>query len=180
MDGRSYLTSLQDYSVDFLCHDVFSGGSSPSLLFSNEFFGIAEKKLKKNGVLTINLLSHLVSGKNKVLKLLLSTLRQHFKHIDGYRDGTISEKYMQNIVLYCTNFEISYRDYNEEDEMGSQMRSVFLKEMKNFKITLEYEDDGFLLTDSNNELNTNSYHNQFEHFVVMNKMVDTNTWIQYE
>ena len=179
MGGREYLNTLGNGTIDYLCHDVFTGGSSPQLLFSTEFFEIAKSKLKANGVFTINLVSHLIPGRDMPLKLLLQTLNKHFKHIHGYRDGTINVEHVQNIVLYCTDFEIKYRPFTAEDVMGSDMRRLFLNNMEEFRIRLEIE-GGEILTDANEKLNKNSFDQQFEHWTVMNMMVDKNTWIQYE
>eukprot|EP00834_Sanchytrium_tribonematis_P001914 NODE_51_length_31136_cov_0.357670.p2 type:complete len:510 gc:universal NODE_51_length_31136_cov_0.357670:15114-13585(-) len=177
--GREFLESLKDNSIDYLCHDVFTGGSSPSFLFSTEFFALTKRKLKDNGILTVNLVSHLVPGKDAPLRLLYSTLAQHFKYIDGYRDGTLDIEYVQNIVLYCTNFPIEYRSYNTEDALNSKMRTMFLERMNEFKVMLDLVPD-VVLTDISTDLNDHSFDQQFDHWQVMNEMVDKNIWVNYE
>ena len=181
MGGREYLETLSNHSVDYLCHDVFTGGQSPHSLFSFEFFELVLTKLKPNGIFTINIVSHIVSPKNKPLRLLHNTLKSHFKHIHAYRDGSIPITSVQNIVFYCTLFNIKYREPTFADHQNSNIRRFVLDNMNKFKLDLsELEPINEVLRDDNNLLNSESFDQQFDHWSVMNEMVHKRTWLQFE
>src|SRR5688572_23989033 len=52
-DGRKFLNNAPSRSYDYVLHDVFTGGSVPSVLFSVEALEQIKRILKNNGVLAL-------------------------------------------------------------------------------------------------------------------------------
>ncbi|GAA5977940.1 hypothetical protein JCM11641_004339 [Rhodosporidiobolus odoratus] len=117
-------------AFDYIIHDVFTGGSLPSSLFTVEFWQSLKPLLHLSGVLAINFAGSLSSPSSKYI---LSTLFSTFPHCTAFEDipTTSSETAkaqlnnpdgIKNLVIFCSKsyfLPIEFREPVQGDYLPS-------------------------------------------------------------
>ncbi|GAA5854132.1 hypothetical protein JCM8547_008240 [Rhodosporidiobolus lusitaniae] len=115
-DGRGKL-------YDYIIHDVFTGGSVPSSLFTLEFWSSLHSLLHPSGVIAINFAGALSSPSSK---FLLTTLVASFPHCRAIEDVPVTSSSsspkkgeeddkdkFRNFVIFCTPSWFSLVDFRD-------------------------------------------------------------------
>ncbi|KAI0562002.1 S-adenosyl-L-methionine-dependent methyltransferase [Gracilaria domingensis] len=144
-DAVSYVAKTRDKSYNYVIHDVFTGGTMPSALFSNETFEDISRVLKSDGVLVVNFVGAVESPKTpatEAVSIVFQRLKHIFGNVRAFSDGMDSS--MHNIVFFASNEpqKMKFRKPREEDFLGSPLRKRALSDF------LEHEIDEEILEGS--------------------------------
>ncbi|CAJ0757758.1 11048_t:CDS:2, partial [Entrophospora sp. SA101] len=86
-DGREFINNANSRYYDYVLHDVFTGGSVPSTLFSIEALGQIKRILKHDGVLALNFVGSQKWPHVKSLVLVANTIKAIFPYVRCFREG---------------------------------------------------------------------------------------------
>jgi len=104
-DARVYLSRQDkgdDDAFDYVIHDVFTGGSVPSSLFTAESWRAIRSKLKDDGVLAVNFVGRPLS---EAASYVLTTLFSVFPFCRAFSEDSgvpLSDSDYQNMVIFCS------------------------------------------------------------------------------
>ncbi|KAL8283388.1 hypothetical protein RQP46_005798 [Phenoliferia psychrophenolica] len=97
-DARVFLSRESKVRYDYIIHDVFTGGTVPSTLFTSEFWTLTKSRLLPTGIVAINFAGNITS---RASHLVLSTILSSFSHCRAWEDGPPKGDY-RNIVVLCS------------------------------------------------------------------------------
>ena len=80
-------------------------------------------------------------------------------------------------VIFCASFAIEFRDPTQDDFQGSILREKVLSSFITNEIDLSQ--DGLILTDGNNKLNSWQVEGALEHWRVIRTVLADEIWINY-
>jgi len=189
---------------DYIIHDVFSGGSVPSHLFSMEFWSELKTSLLENGVLAVNFAGRLGSPASRGIFL---TLKKSFPagECKAYHDDTTAKDPKEwlnsqqdqgffNMVFFCADFELKHRKTVKPDWLGSPLRerilttfpqrdipeAMIVGDLKAANATaLEEEKENWIIRDSSNRLGQWQTVTALEHWKVMREVMPAQAWELY-
>ncbi|GAA97552.1 hypothetical protein E5Q_04230 [Mixia osmundae IAM 14324] len=183
-DARQYLTqhaARQAEPYDYIIHDVFTGGSVPSSLFTAEHWREIKGALRKDGILAVNFVGHLTSpGTRAVLHTILAS----FQHCKAFADGSASSADdVQNMVIFCSpSRPITLRPLHDSDSLSSPLRHRVFESMQDNDIDLRSisEYAPVLLTDKDTSaLDVEQSLSSVEHWHVMRRVLPARAWERY-
>ncbi|KAI5476429.1 spermine synthase [Pseudohyphozyma bogoriensis] len=134
-DARKFMRSHRGEKFDYIVHDVFTGGTVPSSLFTTESWSEVKSVLAPHGVVAINFAGNILSTASH---LVLVTLLSSFPFCRGFTDGPPKGDF-RNIVMLCSCRPIVMRDTESGDflEYPSPLfRRHMLENYKEFEMDL--------------------------------------------
>ncbi|KAA1089080.1 hypothetical protein PGT21_006394 [Puccinia graminis f. sp. tritici] len=200
-DARIYL-DRQDRreggDFDYVIHDVFTGGSVPSSLFTLECWQAIRARLKDDGVLAVNFVGRPFS---KAASLVLTTLFEIFRFCRAFSEdsgGPISDSDYQNMVIFCSpagkpRFKkpIEIEGFEPSAHQSQVLNSfekheIDLGRLSPDRLRQENQDQGSLpsesliLTDLNKaQLDRAQVHDALFHWEIMRKVLPHELWNNY-
>ncbi|QRV84071.1 spermine/spermidine synthase [Ceratobasidium sp. AG-Ba] len=189
---------------DYIVHDCFSGGSVPTMLFSNGFFGAIKKMLKDDGVLAVNFAGKVGSDPaHAILNTLLDVFPTcrvfHDKIVPppGQEAPTDEHDDFLNMVFFCTSAPaLTFRPPAESDMLESPLREHILSTMSQREVSFaeirgnSTEPAGkplpgvegerrWVLTDGDGRLGEWQQGTALEHWSVMRHVMKDEIWEAY-
>jgi len=102
-DARAFLAKKSSVKYDFVVHDVFTGGTLPAELFTEQAFAQLKARLQPWGTLAVNLAGSLQSP---IAAAVVSTLSATFPSCRAFTaDGppaALDSDAFQNVVIFCS------------------------------------------------------------------------------
>ncbi|KAJ2889063.1 hypothetical protein FB639_000182 [Coemansia asiatica] len=190
-DAREYIETAPDATYNYVVHDVFTGGSVPSSLFSKEAIAHVRRIMQPSGVLAMNYVG--VPNDERVMAHITSTLRTSFKYVrcfgefdnrDSYSSKRSKEKQMgsmTNMMFFASNERMEIRiPKTKSAKTFNSIRETMLQSMLNNEITLDHlPKDTRPLTDRWNPLSQWQVGTAIDHWRTMRKLFPEEYWLQY-
>ncbi|RIB04712.1 S-adenosyl-L-methionine-dependent methyltransferase [Gigaspora rosea] len=180
-DGRKFINNADAQIYDYVLHDVFTGGSVPSTLFSIEALEQIKRILKKNGVLGLNFVSSEQWPHAESFALVAKTIKTVFPYVKCFREGPrVGSVPFQNMVFFASSNYINFNIATQEDFLGSASREYVLGNFLNWQINLnKYQNVTDVITDEHNPLDKLQRISAFEHWKVMRELFPQEFWINF-
>ncbi len=102
-DGRVLLGKREDQSIDVILLDAYNGGSIPFHLTTQEFFRLTDKKLKKDGILVINVIGK--AQNDPFIEAIHATIASVYTHVKWYATSS-TYKDKQNLFVAASPREL--------------------------------------------------------------------------
>lgn len=154
-DGRYFLKTT-DKPYDIIVLDAFSGDTPPSHLMSLEAFGMAKKRLNRDGVMMINFVGSNRAEDHLVTSSLYRTLKQLFRSVDIYVHGnyTAEATTVANFIYVAYDFNTSDGEvpYQEEVIVPPVYQPIMEDVQGIFSRKVSLEDGPILFTDDYNPI----------------------------
>ncbi|KAK4699343.1 hypothetical protein P7C70_g6917, partial [Phenoliferia sp. Uapishka_3] len=175
------LSFFQKY--DYIIHDVFTGGSVPSSLFTTEFWSLTSRSLLPTGIVAVNFAGNITSLSSH---LVLHTLLSSFPHCRAWEDGPPSGDF-RNIVLLCSpNKERKVRMRNPVPVdflpyPSPRIRKRVFETYKEFEIDLRGTDRTVPILGEKNKgiLDRTLVSGAKEHWGIMKKVLRDEVWAKW-
>ncbi|KNC78786.1 hypothetical protein SARC_08801 [Sphaeroforma arctica JP610] len=119
---------------DMVLHDVFTGGSMPSALFTVEVFQLIRDSMTGRGVLGVNYFGHITGDKAADTRLVVATLLGVFEHVRTFSDEHPGDAH--NLVFFASDVPIKFRTPVEADYLGSSIRARELSSLSEKEVTI--------------------------------------------
>ncbi|CAG8787938.1 13305_t:CDS:2, partial [Acaulospora morrowiae] len=148
-DGRKFINNADSGKYDYVLHDVFTGGSVPSALFSVEALEQIKRVMKEGGILALNFVGSERWPQAESLALVTNTIRSVFPYIKCFKEGTQEEGSFQNMVFFASTRELKFRPPVEADFLNSDMRRFMLGNFMEWPVNLKkYRNDTGMITEA--------------------------------
>ncbi|CAG8444762.1 6122_t:CDS:2 [Dentiscutata erythropus] len=180
-DGRKFINNADARIYDYVLHDVFTGGSVPSTLFSIEALEQIKRILKKNGILALNFVSSERWPHAESFALVANTITTVFPYVKCFREGPQEGSVpFQNMVFFASSNYITFSTATQTDFLGSASREYVLGNFLNWQINLnKYRNVTGVITDEHNPLDKLQRISAFEHWKVMREVFPQEFWINF-
>ncbi|KAJ3337348.1 hypothetical protein HDU93_001206 [Gonapodya sp. JEL0774] len=134
-DGRESLQRGPRGIYDYVAHDVFTGGDAPARLVSVEAMLGVRRVLKKDGVLTLNIVAFQPSP---TFTSVASTLAYTFPYVRCFRDNTpgSSPDGLRNYIFLASAHPLNLRPASALDIFSSETRRLALTNFPNWEIDI--------------------------------------------
>ncbi|KAJ1920151.1 hypothetical protein H4219_001524 [Mycoemilia scoparia] len=183
-DGRKFMEDALDHTYDYIVHDVFTGGSVPAALFSKEALQHAKRILKPGGILSLNFVGEVGSGKS--FDYVVRTLRSVFSHIRCFADTKPDGDSIANIVFFASDRPIKFHipDHIAKPRPSEQTtRTHILSGMMDMELDIDkYIGDnsaGEIITDTYNPLSQFQIPSAIKHWQIMRDTFPSTFWNNY-
>ncbi|KAI9295514.1 S-adenosyl-L-methionine-dependent methyltransferase [Neoconidiobolus thromboides FSU 785] len=196
-DGRTVLENkIKGSSYDFILHDVFTGGTVPSTLFSIEALQLCKYAMKPDGVLVLNFVGGILGPYNMAFEMVATTLRAVFPYMrlftEDFKDNeeeVVSN--LINLVFFVSDKPIefdlppispTYRSIKEHAITHMEKYEVKLEKYlpqltKDLELIDKYH--SMVVTDKDNKLNQVQHHSAYEHWYKMKELFPLEYWVKY-
>ncbi|KAG9284661.1 hypothetical protein G9A89_004703 [Geosiphon pyriformis] len=180
-DGRRFINEASSNQYDYVLHDVFTGGSVPSTLFSIEALIEIRRILKNDGVLALNYVGTQKWPHAESLALVYNTIKAVFPYINCYREGSSeSLDAFENMVFFASTKPIRFRPVTSNDTFESGVRQYMLENFEKWPVDLtRLSNVTGLITDHENPLNKLQRLDAFEHWHIMRELFPLEFWLNY-
>ncbi|KAI0729446.1 hypothetical protein C8Q72DRAFT_317032 [Fomitopsis betulina] len=134
--GQETAKELYDYVI----HDVFSGGSLPSLLFTQQFWNNTKKVMKPDGVLAVNFAGDLKSPSPRAVIITLESVFGHCRAFCDEMDPLEQPQPYHNWLLLCSASSptsLTLRAPTPADFLGSPQRANVLSTLAQREVDLQ-------------------------------------------
>lgn len=187
-DARAYLGRKEPWKsqrFDYVIHDVFTGGSVPSSLFTLECWRAIRAKLKDDGVLAVNFVGAPTSD---VAGMVLKTLFKVFPHCRAFSENpALAPTEYQNMVIFCSPArKPEFRELLQEDHsilspyQFEVLGSIDTREIDVISILSNQTDDSLVVTDGNrSKLDQAQVADGLNHWGIMRKSLPEEVWNHY-
>lgn len=186
-DGHQFLINKANESTyDYILHDVFTGGTVPSALFSQEALLLCKRTLKPNGILALNYVGGVLSPYNTSFALITSTLQSVFSQVriftEEFHDPSDLSS-LVNLVFFCSDFPIHFQLPTPAQLRNPQsIRAQALNDLLRYEIDLAKFINKPLpppVTEARNTLNTHQLHSAYQHWYKMKELFPMKFWQNY-
>ncbi|KAM0748557.1 hypothetical protein T439DRAFT_327816 [Meredithblackwellia eburnea MCA 4105] len=182
-DAREFLkreSEIGEKKYDYIIHDVFTGGTVPSLLFTVEFWASAKKVLTPTGIVGINFAGNI---KSRASHLVISTIMYSFNHCRAWEDGPPKGDF-RNIVILCSpQSTVRMRNPVPVDYLpwpSAKIRKRVFDTYKDFEIDLRGTDRKEVVWDkTKGVLDREQVPGAREHYEIMKKVLPDTVWAVY-
>ncbi|KAJ1939307.1 hypothetical protein FBU59_004166, partial [Linderina macrospora] len=180
-DGRAFVNKSPEHTYDYIVHDVFTGGSVPSSLFSESAVSQMERILKPNGVLAMNYVG--IPTDTRSLYHVARTISTAFSHVRCFAETLDDTDTLTNMMFFASNspleFDITPNVLHAMDE--SSIRSRMLAKMEEREINLDaaFADDVQPITDEWNPLPQWQVGSAIAHWKAMRDLFPAEYWLNY-
>ncbi|KZT12729.1 uncharacterized protein LAESUDRAFT_719024 [Laetiporus sulphureus 93-53] len=175
---------------DIVVHDVFSGGSLPSHLFTMEFWNSTKAILKADGVLAVNLAGPLNSDSSRAIILTIESMfGQCRAFCDELDPAEQARNEYHNWVVFCSTSSQppTFRAARESDYLGSLQRASILSTLSRREADLTFLREGlseeqkerYLLTNMRNPLEKWQEKEALNHWKIMRQVLPDVIWETY-
>ncbi|RHZ78145.1 hypothetical protein Glove_167g96 [Diversispora epigaea] len=179
-DGRKFINNEESGIYDYVLHDVFTGGSMPSELYSIEALEQIKRVMKEDGIMALNFVGSERWPHAESLALVSNTIKRVFPYIKCFKEGSQDEGTFQNMVFFASSHKIKFRQPDKEDFLDSDMREFMLKNFIKWPVSLEkFKNVSEIITDINNPLDKIQLISAHEHWVIMRELFPMEVWINY-
>lgn len=184
-DGHAFLRSVANASsYDYILHDVFTGGTVPSSLFSVEALQLCKRALKPNGILALNYVGGVLPPYNSSFATVTSTLQSVFSHVRVFTEEFHSDQDLAsliNLVFFAADFPISFNPFPSfQDPQSIQAQSL------NSLVQYEIKLDQYLpsptpppITEHYNPLLQLQHVSAYTHWYKMKELFPLEFWQHY-
>lgn len=178
-DGRQYIDRAPSASYDYIVHDVFTGGSVPSSLFSKSAVEQLHRILRPKGILAMNYVGLL--SDQRTLEHVASTLHTSFAHVRCFAETTDDLDSATNMMLFASNQPIVLDITSDVLRyFGTDgIRSRMLKEMEKHELPVQDLLNSQPITDSWNPLPQWQVPVAIQHWKAMRGMLPDKYWLNY-
>ncbi|KAJ2707859.1 hypothetical protein FB645_000422 [Coemansia sp. IMI 203386] len=187
-DARRFIETAPDTRYNYIVHDVFTGGSVPASLFSNEAIEQVYRIMLPSGVMAMNFVG--VPSDERVMAHIVSTLCTSFKHVrrfgefgtNGHRSKGKLMNSMVNMMFFASNEHIEFRIPRPSlmKDGYISIRDTMLMTMLGNEIALDHlPSNARPLTDSWNLLAQWQVSAAIDHWHAMRKMLPGEYWLNY-
>ncbi|KAJ1960191.1 hypothetical protein GGI12_003940 [Dipsacomyces acuminosporus] len=180
-DGRQFIDKAPAHTYDYIVHDVFTGGSVPSSLFSQSAVAQLHRILKPDGVLAMNYVG--IPADTRTLYHVLHTLRTSFAHVRCFAESTKDLNTMTNMMFFASDEPIEFDIAPEVlSAMGPEsIRARMLADMEKNEISLDgYKpEEARAITDEWNPLTEWQFDTAIQHWKAMREMFPSEYWLNY-
>lgn len=176
-DARTFLNQSSG-QYDVIVHDTFTGGTTPSHLFSVEVLGRIRDLLQPDGVLALNFVGFDAGPNSEPTWAVYRTIREVFPHVRLFRSSLSRAKpgaELDNMIFFASNSKMTFdvpRDARFENEFG---RRVAMN-LTNLEMTSE-PPPGPTITDAVNSLARLQIPIADHHFEAMEKLLPRTIWL---
>lgn len=140
-DGVEYVKNSPGEVYDYVIHDVFTGGSTPVSLVSVEMFQRIARTMKRDGVLSINVVG---DANNSPSGMAVATVYYRLKHVFGFVRAFSDDMRgsTHNIVLFASKIpeRMKFRKATEKDTFNGGGRESIYEQFEKLEVTDAYED----------------------------------------
>ncbi|CAG8591953.1 4837_t:CDS:2 [Paraglomus brasilianum] len=179
-DGRRFIENAPPRKYDYVLHDVFTGGSVPSSLFSTKALEQIKRIMKDDGVLALNFVGSQLWPYAEALALVYNTIKTTFPYVKCVNEGWQEAGTFTNMVFFASSKPIRFRDANETDFFGSTMREYILNNFQSWFIQLDkFSNVTGIITEDNNPLDKLQLTTALEHWKAMRSSFPLEFWINY-
>ncbi|MBW0563892.1 hypothetical protein O181_103607 [Austropuccinia psidii MF-1] len=189
-DARYYLQRAVNGSLglfDYIIHDVFTGGTVPSSLFTVECWKGIRNKLKDDGILAVNFAGE---PQTETWTLVLTTLFHVFPFCRAFNEKVPQETLdynFQNIVIFCSPTSLPrFRKPTRNDVFGSRHRFEILNTFETLEFNLTQHhiyrnpNSAFILFDRyKDRLEKAQMESAFRHWKIMRQVLPDEVWHTY-
>ena len=155
-DGLQVASNIPPETYDFVLHDVFTGGSLPSHLFTIEAFSAFKKAMRNDGVMAMNFVGSWDERDMTLRYSLQRTLMSLFPYVTVCRERVKEENTWGNMVYFASEHPIVFRVPEEEDYLDGDSRYHALNALKDACKILEFSEQvsnqGVIITNERNPL----------------------------
>ncbi|PVU95420.1 hypothetical protein BB559_002745 [Furculomyces boomerangus] len=181
-DGLRFVLGSKPETYDYIVHDIFSGGSVPSHMFTNTFLKEAKRIMKPEGIFSMNYVGF--AHKNRDMQLIKNTLEVVFKHVRIFLEPGEPTKEAQNIVFFASDYPIEFEfpeSITNPSELDTSIRTIVLKDMEKNEIKLPLEDSSTkeIITLGNGLLEDSKYEIAASHWRTMREIFPKEFWLNY-
>ncbi|KAJ2162389.1 hypothetical protein GGF46_000753 [Coemansia sp. RSA 552] len=106
MDGRRFIDEAPTGTYDYIVHDVFTGGSVPSSLFSESAVAQLRRILRDDGVLAMNVVA--LPSDTRTLAHIAYTLHTAFSHVRCFAESTEDPDTITNMMFFASPKPIEF------------------------------------------------------------------------
>ncbi|KAJ9057799.1 hypothetical protein DSO57_1019292 [Entomophthora muscae] len=184
-DGYHFLNSIaNESSYDYILHDVFTGGTVPSQLFSVEALMLCKRALKQDGVLALNYVGGVLHPYNSSFNAIAATIQSVFSHVRVFTEEFDSQEDLGkliNLVFFAADYPIEFSIPTKFHDPES-IRALSLKDFTRYEVRLEdYLPEAMPppITQANNYLHTLQHSSAYTHWYKMKELFPLNFWQKY-
>lgn len=129
---------VEEERFDYVVHDLFTGCSVPSNLFSVAAWRGVSGLLKKDGVVAVNFVGSVdktATMATMAVGVVYDRLKAEFGNVRVFSDGHSTRTH--NFVFFASNIKLEFREAVYGDFLDSVMREKVLKEFESFEVSRE-------------------------------------------
>ncbi|CAG8495973.1 3228_t:CDS:2 [Paraglomus occultum] len=179
-DGRRFIENAPSRKYNYVLHDVFTGGSVPSSLFSTKALEQIKRIMKDDGILALNFVGSQLWPYAEALALVYNTIRATFPYVKCVNEGWHETEVFTNMAFFASSKPIRFRDASEMDFFGSATREYILKNFQSWFIQLDkFANVTDIITEDNNPLDKLQLPTALEHWKIMRSSFPLEFWINY-
>ncbi|ORX94320.1 S-adenosyl-L-methionine-dependent methyltransferase [Basidiobolus meristosporus CBS 931.73] len=165
-DGRGFIETAPTGHYDYVLHDVFTGGSVPPSLFTQEALLHIKRILKPDGILALNFVGSPSAPGNLTMAHITHTLKQVFPEILCFTEG--EERHtLHNLVYFGSQYPLRWRKNIQEDD-PINMRAEMMSQLRynpRWKVDTTYDSNFVsIITDRSNPLPNLQTTSSWEHW----------------
>ncbi|KAJ1898420.1 hypothetical protein LPJ66_002759 [Kickxella alabastrina] len=186
-DARAFIESAPFGTYDYIVHDVFTGGSVPPSLFSQEAVAHLHRILLPNGVLAMNYVG--IPNDHRSMGHITATLRTTFKYVRCFIEPNPARKddpekdtsgILSNMMFFASDAPLNFQIPTVDSSPGknTSLRKAVLSEMLANEIILPI-DAMRPLTDAWNPLSEWQLPGAIQHWHAMRSIFPEEYWLDY-
>lgn len=184
-DGHAFLQTVANASdYDYILHDVFTGGTVPSSLFSVEALQLCKHALKPNGILALNYVGGVLPPYNASFATVTSTLQEVFSHVRVFTEEFHTDQDLAsliNLVFFAADFKISFNPFPPFQDPQS-IKAQSLTSLLKYEVKLDKYLPSILpqpITEHYNPLTQLQHVSAYTHWYKMKELFPLEFWQHY-
>ncbi|KAJ1898410.1 hypothetical protein LPJ66_002772 [Kickxella alabastrina] len=186
-DARAFIESAPFGTYDYIVHDVFTGGSVPPSLFSQEAVAHLHRILLPDGVLAMNYVG--IPNDHRSMAHITATLRTTFEYVRCFIEPNPARKddpekdtsgVLSNMMFFASDAPLNFQIPAVDSSPGrnTSLRKAVLSEMLANEIILP-NDAVRPLTDAWNPLSEWQLPGAIQHWHAMRSIFPEEYWLDY-
>lgn len=189
-DQAGHADETEPNMFDIVLHDVFTGGTMPSHVFTQQFWNDTKALMSSDGILAVNFAGQLDSEPARaIIMTLLSTFDTCRAFCDEVSPDEQAKSEFHNWVFFCSPSSalLTLRAPRSSDYFGSVQRAQILNTLQQREFDLksvtedilEEQRDQYILTDARNPLGKWQEKEALSHWRIMREVFPDAVWETY-
>lgn len=189
-DQAGHADETEPNMFDIVLHDVFTGGTMPSHVFTQQFWNDTKALMSSDGILAVNFAGQLDSEPARaIIMTLLSTFDTCRAFCDEVSPDEQAKSEFHNWVFFCSPSSalLTLRAPRSSDYFGSVQRAQILNTLQQREFDLksltedilEEQRDQYILTDARNPLGKWQEKEALSHWRIMREVFPNAVWETY-